>query len=83
MLVYLQDKLGINDYKESAWMPGAPGIRCSYIYFYQNAVQLKQEANESHEDKFIIHFLYSSVVTKDSTALQDFSAASIHCIIHL
>lgn len=53
----LQDKLGINDYKESAWMPGAPGIRCSYIYFYQNAVQLKQEANESHEDKFIIHFV--------------------------
>lgn len=38
-------------------MPGAPGIRCSYIYFYQNAVQLKQEANESHEDKFIIHFV--------------------------
>lgn len=28
-------------------------------------------------------FLYSSVVTKDSTALQDFTVASMHCIIHL
>lgn len=57
LLVFLQDKLGINDYKESAWMPGAPGICCSYIYFYQNAVQLTQEANESYGDKFIIHFV--------------------------
>lgn len=34
LLVFLQDKLGINDYKESAWMPVAPEICCYYIYTF-------------------------------------------------